>query len=121
MQMPTQRHDRCKTVLVADIFMAIESFAKLAGWFTDVALSSDTLSLSERQRSLSVQQRTEYMGLWLDCLRATRPDLALMEQGIVLTAVIAATNELSNRRRRSSQRPDDSALATMIVDLLLAI
>ena len=26
--MPTQRHDRCKTVLVADIFMAIESFAK---------------------------------------------------------------------------------------------
>ena len=103
------------------MYRAIESFAKLAGWFTDVALSSDTLSLSERQRSLSVQQRTEYMGLWLDCLRATRPDLALMEQGIVLTAVIAATNELSGRRRRSSQRPDDSALATMIVDLLLAI
>lgn len=103
------------------MFRAIESFAKLAGWFSKVSLASDAPTLSARQRQLSVQQRTEYMGLWLDCVRATRPDLALMEQGVVLTGAIAVTNELVSRRRRSPRRPDDAALATMIVDLLLAI
>lgn len=98
---------------------ALDSQLALAMWPMKVVLDVGQLPLSLEQSGTIERLTTRYMSLWLECLRAARPDLSLMQQGIALTAGISVVAELSGRRNAANMQVANDDITRFVLAILL--
>jgi AcrR family transcriptional regulator len=99
----------------------LESVVQLADWFSGSLLEPAAPNLSTEQRATITRMTDEYMSLWLQCVRAARNDLSIMEQGIMLTLCAGIAYELAIRPAVSTMRPTDATVARVSLEILLEV